>query len=292
LNVRIREILDTIDDRDRCIEAQIDLLEYASRVFRRYDELTIIASEIYGWLVKRVPEIIDYYKRIKRESIRQALERIEEFRDYLRRYDGYERFRYATIFSIAGNILDTGVYGLNTPLHVSIEDALSKPLAIDHTRRAYELFGRGGLEIMWLFDNAGESVYDTLLIGELKSMCNRVIGVVKDDPGFQNDLTISDAVEHGLDRYVDRLVSTGYSGSSIHLDRVSREFRELLDSVDIIVSKGMAHYEYLSEIDLGKPVLYLLIPKCDPIARRLGVEKYSYVAMLRGSSGKDLSTTI
>ena len=37
------------------------------------------------------------------------------------------------------------------------------------------------------------------------------------------------------------------------------------------MSKGMANFEYLTEIEekLGKPLLYLLVAKCRPIAEEL-----------------------
>lgn len=37
-----------------------------------------------------------------------------------------------------------------------------------------------------------------------------------------------------------------------------------------MVAKGMAHYEYLSTINLGIPVAHLLVAKCRPVASKLG----------------------
>ena len=44
----------------------------------------------------------------------------------------------------------------------------------------------------------------------------------------------------------------------------------------------MANYEYLSENvkRLGKPTLFLLVAKCEPIARVLGAERKTIVAKL------------
>ncbi|MGB2580908.1 MAG: ARMT1-like domain-containing protein, partial [Thermoplasmata archaeon] len=49
-------------------------------------------------------------------------------------------------------------------------------------------------------------------------------------------------------------------------------FGERLRSYDLIIAKGMANYESLSETDIG-PVAYLLRTKCDPIADSLGLKK-------------------
>jgi len=282
VNVRLREVVEAVSDPDKSIEIQVELLRKAYQVFREYNELTIIATHIFNWLIEQAPEIIDYYKSIKRESIRRAWDSIRVFREYMEMLKGYERFRFAVKTSIAGNILDTGVYGLETPREVPIEQVVSTPLAIDHTRKVYEFLVSGGKTILWLFDNAGESVYDTLLINEIRKTGNTVIGVVKEDPGFQNDLTISDAIDAGIREYVDRLVSTGYNGSSIHLDKVSNEFKQLLKETDLVIAKGMAHYEYISEIKLDKPIAFLLIPKCEPIAESLNTRKNYYVALYKG----------
>lgn len=281
VNVRLKEVIESIKDRDKSISIQIDLLKVIHEVFKNYDELTLIATNIFNWLISKAPEVISYYKKIKRESIEKAWKNMGVFRKYFEELNDFEKFYFAVKTSIAGNILDTGVYSLETPGEISVEHVISTPLAIDHTRILYDLVKKGGYKILWLFDNAGESIYDTLLIKEIRDMGNTVIGVVKEDPGFQNDLTISDAIYAGLDKYVDKLVSTGYNGSSIHLDKVSREFKQLLNETDIVIAKGMAHYEYISETSLGKPVMFLLIPKCRPIAEILRVPKNHYVALYR-----------
>jgi uncharacterized protein with ATP-grasp and redox domains len=281
VGVRFREIMNAVRDRKRSINLQIELLWVAHDVFRRYDELTIIASNIYSWLTSKAPEVVDYYRKLKRKGIDDALKNISVFMDYLEYFKGYERFRIATKTSIAGNVFDTGVLGHKPPSIISIDTVLSTPLVIDHTREIYEFVKGGGRRILWLFDNAGEAIYDTVLISVLRDMGNIVIGVVKEEPGFQNDLTIEDAKYAHLEDYLDKLVTTGYSGSSIHLDKISKEFIELLKSIDLIIAKGMAHYEYISTIDLGKPVAFLLIPKCDVVALALNTTRGYYVAYFR-----------
>lgn len=280
VNVRLNEVRKAIRDPVKSIRVQIELLKVIHEEFRRNNELTIIASNIFNWLIK-YEEIRDYYVEVKRKAIDDAYKNIEVFREYSRYFSGYEKFRFGVKVSIAGNILDTGVYGHKPPSNVSLDYILSTPLTIDHTWKIYSLIKNGGHSILWLFDNAGEAIYDTILIDILRSYGNKVIGVVKEDPGFQNDLTLSDAEYAKLYSYVDKLVSTGYNGSSIHLDRVSSNFKEVLDNADLVFAKGMAHYEYLSEVEIHKPIIFLLIPKCKPIADSLGVERNTFVAYYR-----------
>ncbi len=281
VNVRFKEIMRSIDDDDRSIKLQIELLRKAYTTFIEELELTKAATKIFKWLIEASPEVKQYYARVKRDAIISAKKIIDEYKEFLRGFSGYDQFRIATKISIAGNLLDTGVHGYEPPKEISIEYIMSTPLTIDHTRRVYEILSRGGKNILWLFDNAGEAVLDTILIDLLREYGNRVIGVAKEDPGFQNDLTISDAEYAGLGEHVDRIVSTGCSEASIHLESVSEEFKQVVRESDIVVAKGMAHFEYISTIDLGRPVLFLLVPKCQTLSEVLKVPRGTYVALYR-----------
>jgi len=50
---------------------------------------------------------------------------------------------------------------------------------------------------------------------------------------------------------------------------------------NIIIAKGMAHYEYLSETPLRSKTFFLLRAKCKVVARELGVSVGGYV-VIRG----------
>lgn len=280
-SVRLGEVINTISDEERSLEIQLKLLEKIRGEFMGNNELTIIASNIFEWLISEAPEIIDYYRGVRRRAIDKALENIGVFREYAGRLEGYERFRFAVKVSIAGNILDMGVHGHTPPENIGLEYVLNTPLAIDDTYKLYRFVREGGRRITWLFDNAGESIYDTVMIDLLRSYDNTVIGIVKNDPGFQNDLTISDVEYAGLDKHLDDIIPMGAGRSTIHLDKVSRRVIDAVKSSNLVVSKGMANYEYLSGIDLGRPIAFLLVPKCRPVADSLGVEKNVFVAYLR-----------
>ena len=281
IDSRFREIRGTSAGDDAKIRASIELLRIGFEEFKRGSELTILATRIYHRLIELFPAIIEYYKRVKRESIEEAFKLLPVIEDHLAKINDFGRFIAATKISIVGNYLDTGVMELNPPSVNEILNYIDKPLTIDHTRQFYELVKESSKRIIWLFDNAGEAVLDIPLINILRNMGNTVIGVAKEDPGFQNDLTISDALEAGLNKYVDELISTGYAGSSIHWDKISESTKSKIMEADLIVAKGMAHWEYLIEIDLGKPVYHLLVPKCSVISETLRVPRGSLVALMR-----------
>ena len=281
INVRFREILNAVNDEEKTIKIQIELLRTAYEVFRDEQELTKVATRIFSWLVEALPEVKQYYTRVKRDEIIRAKKIVSKYREFLQDFSGYEQFRIAAKISIAGNLLDTGVRGYEPPREILIEHILSTPITIDHTRQVYTILSKGGKNILWLFDNAGEAILDTVIIDLLRRYGNKVIGVAKEEPGFQNDLTISDAEYAGLNEYVDKIISTGCNEASIHLESVSEEFKQVLKDSDIIVAKGMAHFEYLSTLDLNKPVLFLLVPKCQTLSNILGLPRGTYVALYR-----------
>ncbi|MCD6300751.1 MAG: DUF89 family protein [Staphylothermus sp.] len=280
IDSRFREIRGTNTGDDAKIYAGIELLRIGFEEFKRGGELTVLATRIYHRLLESFPAIIEYYKKVKRESIEEAYSYLPVIEDYLEKLSGYDKYVAATKISIIGNYLDTGVMEHNPPSVNELLNYIDRPLAIDYTREFYELVSNGGKKIIWLFDNAGEAILDIPLIKILRNMGNKVIGVVKEDPGFQNDLTISDALEAGLDSYVDELLSTSYPGSSIHWDKISDNAKAKIKEADLIVAKGMAHWEYIIEIDLGKPIYHLLVPKCSVIAEALGVPRGTLVALL------------
>ncbi|WP_291764635.1 damage-control phosphatase ARMT1 family protein [Caldivirga sp. UBA161] len=281
VSVRLNEVASARVSDDEVIEASSLVLEESAKAFRSEGELTRIASSIYAELVSRYPEVIEYYRIAKRKSIDSAKAQVALIKSTLNGLNGFNLFKAATRISIAGNLLDMGVASHKPPSELPLNSIMSMPFSIDHTSELYNMLSNGGLRVLWLFDNAGEALFDIILIDLIRSMGNIVIGAAKAEPGFQNDLTISDAEYAGLSNHLDELVSTGYAGSSIHLDKVSVEFLNRLKASDLVVAKGMAHFEYLSEVDLGKPTVFLLVPKCGPVAKVLGVEKGTLVAMLR-----------
>ena len=271
LSVRLREIEQANLSKEEKLHLAKMLISKMLEEFNWDVELTRLASELFNYVVKSAPGVVEYYRSIKRASNRIALENISVHRDYALKLKGFERFHYLVKLSAVANLIDYGVAD-----HKPLQDTLTpdvvekREVARDDSLDFYNTVVRGGLKLVWLFDNSGEAVYDTLLIEELRKMSNKVYGLVKEEPGFQNDISLVDAEEMGLSNVLDGVISYGCHCSTIHLEHISREVRDLINSSDIVVAKGMSHFEYLSEVELGKPTLFVLVPKCDPVARRIG----------------------
>jgi len=170
--------------------------------------------------------------------------------------------------SIAGNIIDLGP-NREYDLWDTVQRVLAQPFAIDDGAAFRDALGRAR-QVLYLADNAGETVFDMLLIEVLELP---VIYAVKGGPTL-NDATRDDALAAGLDRVAD-IVSTGSDAPGTILDRCSEEFRQLYSEADMVIAKGQANYEMLSEE--GAKVFLLLQAKCPVIARDLGVSVGSIV---------------
>jgi len=135
---------------------------------------------------------------------------------------------------------------------------------------------------LYIADNAGETVFDRLLIEEIGQP---VVYAVREKP-IINDATREDAVLSGLDK-VSKVMSSGCDSPGNILKFCSAEFLRVYRSADLIISKGQGNYEALS--DEKRPVFFLLKAKCPVVARDLGLEEGSIVLLKRGEKKKVLS---
>ncbi len=225
---------------------------------------------------------VDPYARDKAELNRRALELLPAFEEHIATIsDDEERFRIACLASIIGNTMEHDVRGHVLNLGALEGALLRERLAIDDVPRIFEIAERAKLAV-FLADNAGEIAFDKLLVKELKKLGARVVVAVKSAP-IIDDATVEDAEAVCMDRVADLVVTTGTDCVGLLLDEISDEMRQMLKRCDLIVAKGMGHYETFTELDgvLGKPVALLFRAKCNPVAKHVGVSRGSNVALLR-----------
>ena len=122
---------------------------------------------------------------------------------------------------------------------------------------------------MYLVDNTGEIVFDKLLLAKIREYGLDITIAVKSEP-ILNDATMVEALDVGLDEFGE-LVEIG-AGTVGYVDsEISDEFREIFNSHEFVISKGMGNYEGLTEIDLSsKDIYFLFCVKCNTIARHVG----------------------
>ena len=131
--------------------------------------------------------------------------------------------------------------------------------------------------ILYLGDNCGEICFDKLLIKkirELNSKCRMYFGVRGE--AVVNDNTEEDAYFVGIEE-VATIISNGDYSLGTVLERTSAEFLKIYQEADVIIAKGQANYESLSEEK--KNIYFLLMTKCKVIAENMGVKEKSLVCM-------------
>jgi len=275
LDVRRKELEMLELSEDEAIRVMIELTKVISSLAAPGINVTKLASMVYRKLKELTVE--DPYFYIREQALDKCRKVEESCRALLRDLEGYKRFHVAVKLALLGNSFDYGVSGFEPPKLSSITSMIKEiEIERDDTLQLYEALK--GSYVVYLLDNVEELPFDMVLIDEIKRLGARITAIAKSGY-FQNDTTIYDAKQVGLHKIVDKLIESGTDGSSIFLDEVSDEVKRELAMANVIVAKGMAHYEYLSETQLRNKTFFLLRAKCKAVAQELGVSLRGYVAV-------------
>lgn len=184
-----------------------------------------------------------------------------------------DRFDMACRLAIAGNIIDFSV-GLELELSdiiKSVGDSIKHNIFGVGTKALREAAEKAE-KIMYIGDNAGEIIFDKFLLENLP--LNKITYAVKGGP-IVNDATMQDAISAGVADMV-RVIDNGHASQGILLEKCSLEFNREFQEADLIISKGQANYETLSDIK-DKDIFYLLRAKCSSVAASIGCNQMDYV---------------
>ena len=202
-------------------------------------------------LVNKIIQKDDPYLNIKEKSNRLAQNIYGKLKKKISRSN--DRLLMAVELAIAGNIID---YGAKNTLNVDVEltrilneenKAIKKGNKSNFNYVKLKQVLNEARNILYLADNAGEVVFDRLLIEEIKRLdsSKRIIYAVKEKP-IINDALIDDALFCGMDKIAE-VISCG---------------------ADIVISKGQGNFESLSQAN--RPIFFLFIAKCQVIAKDAG----------------------
>ena len=218
----------------------------------------------------------DPYRATKKLSTNQALKLYPKLKTLVQQSD--DPLALAIRLSIAGNIIDFGVSEQIADLWETVERVILQPYAIDDVA-AFKACLKIADHVLYLADNAGETVFDRVLVEILPIP---VVYAVKSSP-FVNDAIMQDALAAGLDTCTT-LISNGAQAAGTVLSLCSETFRRQFEDAPMIIAKGQANYETLS--DAGAKVFCLLQVKCPIIGLDLNVPVCSIVARQCTSSGR------
>jgi len=212
----------------------------------------------------------DHQNRLARSLLPEMKAKVESSSDPL---------TAAVSLAIAGNAIDMGVNSdlLDSSLRKSIRHALTIPLMGDSDKFFRDV--QRAEQILYLTDNAGEIVFDGLLIEKLGPA--RVTLAVRGAPVI-NDATLADAWDLGLQEIAE-IMDNGSDAPGTLLDDCSEKFKQRFMGADLIIAKGQGNFETLSGDP--RPIVFLFQAKCPVIATHAQVPLGTPV-ITRSCSGK------
>ena len=226
-------------------------------------------ARIINGTIRRITGKNDPYAKIKKESNKLALSVYARLKKKVVR--SRDRLLTAVELAIAGNIID---YGVKNTLNVGEElkrildkedKAIRKENRSIFNYKSFRSALKKSKTILYLADNAGEVVFDRILIEEIKETYKdkNIIYAVKEKPVI-NDALREDAVFAGVGGKAI-IISSGVNTPGTVLSLCSKEFLKIFKRADMIISKGQGNFEALS--DCKKPIFFLFMAKCPVIAK-------------------------
>jgi len=232
-------------------------------------------------LVKKITGNPDPYEKRKHVSNQEAMKTMRLAEDLVAKEDSVQsRFRKACMCAIVGNVIEFDIPGHEfgyKDIGRLVKNAESD-LAIDEVSNFFDL-AKKRKKIIYLADNAGEIAFDKLLVYELKKLGAHVAVAVKEGPAL-NDATMKDAKYVGMDAVADSVTTTGADAVGLIPEECSKEFLKIYDSADLVVAKGMAYAETLTEFKLDCPHVFLLRTKCNPVANYFKADRDKNIAKI------------
>ena len=265
------------DDEETRRKAMIELLKLMGEGFNEETVPSVLGSE-RGRLIARITGCQDPYKERKVKENQGALEVLPGLEKILAETPDEEKLRMAAKISCLGNVIDYDVPGNNADLSDALK-FLEEPLYIDDTDKLKALIKKD-TNLLFLTDNAGEVALDTLLVKELRRLGAHVTVAVKDGAPSLNDALMEDALMVGMDKAADELITTGAKAIGVRLDESPQWFIDIYNGADIIVAKGMANWETMTETPAPAPTVYMFRTKCEPVANAVGAPEGESIAYL------------
>jgi len=235
-------------------------------------------------IVKKITGSEDPFKELKKLANQKAMELLQKLDVWKRLHSSDDPLRFTLKLSAIGNILDFAILPAEEAF-TKILELLEKEFEVDHTewfKKELELTEK----IMILGDNAGEIVFDKVLVKLLKEYGKDVTYVVRGGP-ILNDATLEDAKEVSMTELC-KVITTGTDRLGIFFDAVSEEFLKEWNQTDLVISKGQANFESLSEYN-QKPIYFLLTVKCRPVAQETGAKKVGVPVFKRNQASSSIS---
>ncbi len=229
-------------------------------------------AKIIHSIVRKHTGVDDPYKEVKEKSNSMALNVYERLKKKIN--ESPDKLKLSVEVAIAGNIID---YGVKNTLNV--EEEIDKILHDEdegikkenNSLFEYEKFKKKietSSTLLYLADNAGETVFDRILIEEIRriDVNKKIYYAVKEKP-IINDALAEDAIVCGINK-TSEIISSGSDAPGTILKICSKDFLDIYKKADMVISKGQGNFESLS--NPGRTIFYLFMAKCPIVAKEVG----------------------
>ncbi len=223
--------------------------------------------------LRELTGVADPYRTAREEFNRLADEALEEVRGIVA--TSRDPVWAAATYAVMANAMDMGIPGVYgaAEFRQALERASEHPLMGD--REGIREALAQAPDILYLADNAGEIVFDRLLIEQIGP--ERVTLVVRGAP-ILNDAIRQDARAVGLEAMVE-VLDNGSDAPGTMLEDCSPLFRERFARASLILAKGQGNFETLSRAPGN--LVFLFKVKCPVVAGQVGLPLGTHAALLR-----------
>ena len=268
--------------------------DVAERVLRRVLRVTasmrmdrpppLMGREIHR-IIREETGFADPYASLKEQSTRTVLDLVDRLEALIEAAP--DQFEAAVCLAIAGNVMDCALASTwdGDQVSASIDKALAHPIDLERLRTLEQAVSQAR-DILYIGDNAGETVFDRLLIKLLPK--GAVTYAVKSAPVI-NDAVYSDAVDAGIGE-VARILPSGCDAPGTILDLCDREFIDLFENADVVIAKGQANLETLRAS--SRHIFFLTQVKCVVVARDLQAQVGDWVIEYSAATGSTSGSSL
>ncbi len=238
--------------------------------YNKFTNAPEICREVHR-IVKEHTGNRDPYKDIKKKDIETALALMPS----LKRFVDVNHDRLYRAFKAAamGNMLDSSIVS-SFNFETCFEAELNKPFSV-YDIEPFEQKLKTAKSLLVIADNAGETVFDCIMLNEFPEL--DITYAVRSVP-ILNDATEEEARASGIEAYA-RIIPSGSDVPGTILNECTKEFLDIFNTADIVISKGQGNYETLS--DCSRDIFFLLKAKCAVVSNLLAVDLNGYVFLYK-----------
>lgn len=258
-----RRVAQAIDADTELSSKLTTAVSQSSKKFNFDASPPVVATPVYQMMAEMAKKD-DLYDEVKRHSTIKALEFVPSLKEKIE--SSNTPLLTSIKIAVAGNVIDLAAE-VSFDLDEEIVKIFDTHFAIDDFKVLESKLSEAK-SLLYIGDNAGEHIFDYLCVESIQKLYPnmRVYYMTRGAP-IINDVTYEEAIEAGFDKLCT-LVDSGVTTPGFDYECANEYSKELFDSADVVMTKGMGNYECLSPTHRGD-IFYLLKVKCNVVAASL-----------------------